>query len=99
MSIHVHIERLILDGLPVRGGEGTAVRAALEAELARLLGEGGLADQSAGAVPFLPAGAIELTGEAGPSHLGRQIAGAIHAGFGCAPAAPHPLSPATGPQT
>ena len=42
MNIHVHIERLVLDGLPVAPGRGDLVREAVEAELTRLLAEGGL---------------------------------------------------------
>ena len=40
MTIHVHIERLVLDGLPVALAEGHLVREAVEAELTRLLAEG-----------------------------------------------------------
>ena len=43
MTIHVHIERLVLDGLPVTHAQGPQVRAAVEAELARWLAERGLA--------------------------------------------------------
>ena len=37
MRINVHIERLILDGLPVTSLQGPEVGAAVETELARLL--------------------------------------------------------------
>lgn len=40
MIVNLHIERLVLDGLPVGSHEGPLVRAAVEAELARLIGEG-----------------------------------------------------------
>ena len=41
-NIHLHIERLILDGLPIECAQGPHVQAAVEAELARLLTENGL---------------------------------------------------------
>ena len=41
-NIHLHIERLILDGLPIERAQGPHVQAAVEAELARLLTENGL---------------------------------------------------------
>ncbi|MET0309935.1 MAG: hypothetical protein ABW023_14610 [Sphingomonas sp.] len=38
MIVNLHIDRLVLDGLPVGTHEGPLVQAAVEAELARLLG-------------------------------------------------------------
>jgi hypothetical protein len=83
MSINVHIERLILDGLPLTRNQGTLVQAAVEAELAQLLRAGGLAPawRSGGAVPSVRAEAIQLAGESGPAHLGQQIARAVHGGL------------------
>ena len=49
MNINVHIERLILDGLPVKGSDGSIIQAAVETELSRLLGEQGLAGMTTGA--------------------------------------------------
>ncbi len=46
MNIHLHIERLVLEGLPVRGNERTLVQAAVAAELTRLLAGEGLAGTS-----------------------------------------------------
>ena len=37
MNINLHIERLILDGLPIEPRQRAQVQAAVEAELARLL--------------------------------------------------------------
>ena len=37
MNINLHIERLILDGLPITRQQGPHVQAAVEAELTRLL--------------------------------------------------------------
>ncbi len=84
MNIHLHIERLILDGLPVGPGQGARVQAAVEGELARLLAEGGLAPslQAGGAVPGVRAPSIQLSGENNSAQLGQQIARAVYRGIG-----------------
>lgn len=37
MTVNLHIDRLVLDGLPIGAQEGPLVQAAIEAELARLI--------------------------------------------------------------
>jgi hypothetical protein len=86
MNINVFIERLILDGLPIDRTQGPLIHAAVEIELRRLLAERGMDQSSGGAVPYLPATAIQLTRDSGPAHLGHQIAGAIHGTLTPAPA-------------
>ena len=83
MKINVHIERLLLEGLPVTRHQGTLVQAAVEAELARLLAEGDLDPQllATGAVPSLSADTIQLPATVEPARLGRQIARAVHGGI------------------
>ena len=98
MNINVHVDRLILDGLPLKGSDGSVVQAAVERELARLLGEQGLTGVSTGAVPRIAVGPIELAREGGPAHLGRQIGRAIHSGFGSTPAAPRSRKSTGGPR-
>ena len=53
MDIHVRIDRLVLEGVTLPAGGGAAVGAALEAELGRLLAEGGLGEawQAGDAMP------------------------------------------------
>lgn len=81
MSIALHIERLVLDGLG--GYDPAQLQAAIEAELTRLLTDEGAAALPAQglAIPTLAAPGID-TPAAGPRPLGAQIAGAIHAGLG-----------------
>lgn len=84
MDINLHIERLVLDGLPVTRSQGALVQAAVEAELARLLSDGGLAStwRSGGAVPTVRADAIHLAaGESNPPQIGQQIARAVYGGL------------------
>ena len=83
MNINVHIERLVLDGLPVTSSQGSLVQAAVEAELARLLTAEGLSAEflAGGAMPSLRAGGIHLTKDSNPTQLGQQIAQAVHGGL------------------
>lgn len=81
--INVHIERLVLDGLPLTRSQGPQVQAAVEAELSRLMSEGGLAPElaSGGAVPSVRADGIKSIGGS-PAQIGRQIAKAVYEGVG-----------------
>ena len=83
MRIEVHIERLVLEGLPVTPGERPRVRAAVEAELARLLSTGGLNREIAtgGAVPRIDAPQINLAARAQPDAIGRAVARSVHSGI------------------
>jgi hypothetical protein len=84
VTIRLHIERLILDGIAVPYGARPGLQAAVEAELGRLLAEGGLAAGLAqgGAVPGLAGGSIQLGPGNAPDHLGRQIAQAAYGAIG-----------------
>lgn len=83
MTIRVHIDRLVLEGLPVRRDEGPAVRRAVERELSRLLAEGGLSPVLApgGAYPDVPAGSLDISGSS-PAEIGTGIARAVYRGIG-----------------
>jgi hypothetical protein len=83
MNINLHIERIILEGLPVAAGQGAAVQAAIEAELTRLLAENGLASHlmSGGATPRIAAGEVQSSDESSALQLGQQIARAVHEGI------------------
>jgi hypothetical protein len=84
MNINLHIERLILDGLPIANGQGPLVQAAVEAELGRLLGAEGLHPslQSGIAVPSVRADAVSLNAGSNPTQIGQQIARAVYGGIG-----------------
>lgn len=83
MRIQLHIDRLVLDGLPVDWASGPAVKAAVEAELTRLLSKGSLATELASgiAVPALRGGSINVADKVKPTALGRDIAGAVYRGI------------------
>lgn len=84
MTIRLHIERLVLDGLPLEAAHGPVVRAAVEAELTRLLAEGALApDLRQGGTRAHARGAdICTTLSSTPASLGQQIGRAIYGGIG-----------------
>lgn len=82
MTVRLHIDRLVLDGLDLPPGGHHALRAAVEGELARLIAAGGLAPalKDSLAVPSIDAPSIDAGGS--PRQLGAAIAGAVYAGVG-----------------
>ena len=84
MNIELHIERLIVEGLPVSYAQRPLLQAAVEAELMRLLAEGGLAEGLAGGimVPSLQGGVLQLGGASDPAALGVQIAQSVYGSIG-----------------
>jgi hypothetical protein len=84
MNIKVHIERLILDGLPIEARQGALVKQAVEAELTRLLEENGLSErlQAGGAMPSLGASSIQVNAEKNPAQIGQQIGQSVYGGIG-----------------
>lgn len=84
MNINLHIERLVLEGLDVGPGQGVQVKAAVEAELTRMLADGGLSGalQSGGALTHVKSAGIQLANVSSPAGLGKQIAGSVYGGIG-----------------
>jgi len=82
--IQLHIERLVIEGLPLAQSEGTRVQAAVEQELSRLFVQGQLSPQlaSGGALPAISGGTIRAGHAPSPSGLGAKIAGAVYSGIG-----------------
>ncbi len=77
-TVNLRIEHLVLDGLRQENRDGPRLRAAIEAELARLLGEGA---GEWGGHRFEPVvrGAPLMANHARPEGLGDAIAASIHA--------------------
>ena len=84
MNITLHIERLILDGLPVNSHDAPLVRAAVEAELTRLFAEHGNipSPRTSTAVPYVRTGSINLAHDLRPAQLGQEIASAVYLSVG-----------------
>ncbi|MBD2773378.1 hypothetical protein [Iningainema tapete] len=84
MNINIHIEKLILHDLPIPHSQRPLLQAAVEAELARLVTNDGLATSllAGGAVPKILASNIQLTQDSNSTLLGQQIAQAVYGGLG-----------------
>lgn len=94
MNITLHIEKLVLGGLPLTKSQGPLIRAAVEAELMRLIAAHGLTQElcTGGAFPFVPTKGLRFTNGADVAHLGARIAQAVYGGIGGAPSDLRPTS-------
>src|SRR5215471_11387998 len=84
MKIKLHIERLVLDGLPVSRLHGPLVQAAVERELTRLLMHGGLSHElrRGGAIAAVRGESIRLARQNQAGALGEQIGRAVYGSIG-----------------
>ena len=84
MNINLHIDRLILDGVNISHNQRHLLQASVEAELGRLVMEGGVSRglTSGGAVPQVAATGIQLSTSNNPIQLGQQIARSVYGGLG-----------------
>ena len=82
MTIHLHIEHLILDGIDLPPGQRPLLKALVATELAQLITTGGLAPawQADGSYGHMPGGTLTLTNTQATT-LGPQIAGAVYGGM------------------
>lgn len=83
MDIHLHIDRIVLDGLSLGHHDHHQVMRAVELELANLLQIQGLGEpfQKSGAIPVIPAGTINLELNQNPGSLGQTLARSIYGGL------------------
>ena len=82
--VELRIQRMVLEGLPLDRRHAAAVREAVEAELTRLVGQGGLGGLggvAGGERGRLRAPDVTLAPGGGPTDLGRRIAAAVHGGL------------------
>ena len=84
MNITIHIERLILDGLPIAHRDRPRLQSAIEEELTSLLVYGSLViDLSTpGTLSRLTGDTLEFIGDEEPYRLGKRIAQSIYGGIG-----------------
>ena len=94
MTVRLSIDRVVLDGVEVTYQDIPTVRAALEAELARLLDDSTLAPRlrCGGAMPYLRGGQMTLPASPAPTALARAIALAAWAAIGARPPANRPTT-------
>ncbi len=84
MNININIERLVLDGIDLKPGQGRVLKAAVEAELSALLRDGAIAPElrTGGAYPGVNADSIQMSAKPEAAELGGQIARAVYSGIG-----------------
>ena len=84
MNIRLYIESLILDGLEMGPGDGAKVKAAVEAELSRLLADGGIAPglHGGGSLARIRANPVSTGRDKSPRALGEKIARSVYGGIG-----------------
>lgn len=83
MNVKLHIDRLVLEGLPLSASQGPAVQAALQAELVRLIQVGGIGGTPLpyDSVPRLQTPLVRVAGGT-PRSIGERVAASVHQGLG-----------------
>ena len=83
MNINLHIERLVLDGVSVEPHQRAELKAAVEAELGRLLvsNEIGPGVQLSNSIRAVKGGLIAIDMHRKPFVLGQQIAQSVYGGI------------------
>jgi len=83
VTVRVHIERLVLDGLPVTAAQGPLVQAAVEAELTRLIETEGVSRglRLGGSVPRMEAPFVRAS-SGDLRETGRAIARSVYRSIG-----------------
>ena len=87
MTVTLHIEQLVVRGLPLTATDRAELAAALEAELGRLLAsaEGGPRWTELGDRPQLDARPVTHRSGGNPGALGRAVAASLTAALGAGP--------------
>ena len=83
MKIYVHIDQLVLDGLPVERHSAPLIQEIVQAELGRLFAESGASASllTGGAIPALRTASVHIDTRTEPDALGHTIAHAVHGGL------------------
>jgi hypothetical protein len=84
MRVHLHIDRIVLDGISLASSETARLVRALERELANAatLEAGDLALFAARAIESMASPEIKLSQEPSGIEIGEQLAQSVHAGLG-----------------
>jgi hypothetical protein len=83
VNIHLHVERLILDGVNMNPYQYRLLAASLERELVRFLTRHGIGSgvRGGGAFETIRTNSATALETSEPSRLGRQIARSLHGGL------------------
>lgn len=79
MNIHLHIDRLVVDGLPLTPVQARVLRASVESQLAAKFAAEPPRPGSSSAVPTLSAAPIAWSASSSATENGRHIAHSLHA--------------------
>ncbi len=79
MRINLHIDRVVLEGIDVSGGDRELLRESVASELGRMLGDGGLGNGLSRS--RVMAGDVQLAADK-PVEFGRRIARSVCKGVG-----------------
>lgn len=78
-ALQLHIERIVIDGVPLSRAQAGQLRGALQTELERLLQTGARTEWQGAALHSLSAPAVMVSAPVQPLELGRLIARSVHA--------------------
>jgi hypothetical protein len=92
-TVRVHIERLVVEGLPFTAADAARLQSTVERELGRKLAGAPMESWSGGATHQLPAAPLHLAPGSSPVVWGRQIARTLFASL--TPSAPSLTAKAT----
>lgn len=83
MTINLHIDRVVVDGVSLGRGSERQVRAAVERELTALFATRGVPNSllGGGAVPKLSGTSMRQSKGSTPTGVGRDVAGSIYGSF------------------
>lgn len=95
-SVRLHIESLVLEGLPLNSSQSAQLQSALVAELSRLFTERGFPDVTGVNFSLISADPIHIKNEGKSTQVGGQIAQAIHGSLNSSSAAPRSSQPMGG---
>ena len=78
-NVSLHIERLVIAGVPLAGSQAVQLQRAMERELVRLLRRDGMGDAiHGGATPTVVTPVVHMSTPLRPAEVGRHIARSVH---------------------
>jgi hypothetical protein len=80
-GVSLHIERLVLDGLPVSVDSVGQLQTAIQSELGRLLTENRFVQTTPSAMHRISAPGFQVGSDSAPTDLGKQIARSVFQSF------------------
>lgn len=84
LKINLHIERMVLDGLPIETGERQLLQESVKSELTRMLMKNGLSSHltDSKVLARISAKQMQLGSDDDTTRIGRKIAQSVYGGIG-----------------